>query len=414
MRKLEYLRIEKEQGDVRGKLLALGDGELTPEQTTEKAKLEVRFSELETKRLEYLDVEIREVERNADGEIKEQKNIMERARIGDYLTAAFENRELEGPSKEVNDSFGFPSAPGKVTIPWAVLLGAHIEERADTVSSVAKATDVGANQHPILSRLFNRSIVEFLQVTTVMAGVGDQVFAKVTAGGEADYKGKGASVDAQDFTLGFQKSQPLRFTSRYVWQVEDIARIQHYESSIRNDLTMQMADYISNNMINRNTNPVGFRPANGTAFFGANVLADNVPTLDAFSEAVLEAVDGLTAETYQEVKTLMNLAVYKKLFGTTSQVNQPESRYTQFGHFGAIRASNHLKQQTVASKTREPLIFFGNPQAGAANVVMWPGVDLIHDPYTGAASGQVALTALNLWDFEIVKAQWRVGYILSS
>ena len=36
---------------------------------------------------------------------------------------------------------------------------------------------------------------------------------------------------------------------------------------------------------------------------------------------------------------------------------------------------------------------------------MWPTVSLIRDPYTGAGKGEIALTALALWDFKILRSE---------
>ena len=39
-----------------------------------------------------------------------------------------------------------------------------------------------------------------------------------------------------------------------------------------------------------------------------------------------------------------------------------------------------------------------------AVAAVWEGLELIRDPYSGAAKGQVALRAIALWDFAILRA----------
>ena len=52
-----------------------------------------------------------------------------------------------------------------------------------------------------------------------------------------------------------------------------------------------------------------------------------------------------------------------------------------------------------ASNIQGALTHAGNTNMrGDSIAAVWPAIELIRDPYTAAAKGQVALTAITLWD----------------
>ena len=52
-------------------------------------------------------------------------------------------------------------------------------------------------------------------------------------------------------------------------------------------------------------------------------------------------------------------------------------------------------------------------QAGAAVAAVWESANLIRDPYTGAAKGEVGLVLNTLWDFKIPRTSSfkRIKYV---
>ena len=52
-------------------------------------------------------------------------------------------------------------------------------------------------------------------------------------------------------------------------------------------------------------------------------------------------------------------------------------------------------QQAVVSRTAG-----GGPNAVAP---IWQGLELIRDPYSGAAKGDVSVTAIMLWNFQVIR-----------
>ena len=68
-----------------------------------------------------------------------------------------------------------------------------------------------------------------------------------------------------------------------------------------------------------------------------------------------------------------------------------------------VPAKASKAQFALAHKTR----FTGGAASAVAPV--WRGLELIRDPYTGAASGQVSLTAFSLWNFALTRHEgWNI------
>ena len=68
-----------------------------------------------------------------------------------------------------------------------------------------------------------------------------------------------------------------------------------------------------------------------------------------------------------------------------------------------MRSSTHVKAGALVAQDTYAYACKGNGKDGAAVAAIWPSMQLIRDPYTNAAEGQVSLTAIQLWDFALVR-----------
>ena len=117
--------------------------------------------------------------------------------------------------------------------------------------------------------------------------------------------------------------------------------------------------------------------------------------------AVASQVDGKFASTPAQVRTLVPPGLYSALavsLHATASVSAA-ARYIE-SISGGIRVSANLP--ALASNIGTALISKTALPGSVAPV--WEGLSLIRDPYTGAASGQVSLTAVSLWNFRVIRS----------
>ena len=123
-------------------------------------------------------------------------------------------------------------------------------------------------------------------------------------------------------------------------------------------------------------------------------------------------VDGLNAYQLSDVRVIEGKDTFgyaETLFRTGANDNGPARfgpRVCRFGRIGGMSVSSRIPA-TATSGT------FNKHQVNIAALTSYPGrnavapiwraFSVIRDPYTGAASGEVAITAVALWNFKILR-----------
>lgn len=427
----EIQKVQLKQSEVRERLNVLGATEApTDEQVKELRKLSGEYSTLEVRYRALLqgtsgdddksdaagkdkskqdknkDPQNREKSGDADegGDAEERalKRLQRRVELRAYLQSAMDGKPLDGAEQEFNKALGIGESGGAVQVPWEALLPPgwepREEQRADVATVPADAMHT-ENMQPILARIFQRTAAAFLGITMPMAGIGERRYPVMTGGTTASMEAAGGEVDAGAATYTVTAIEPTRLTARYLFRVEDLAMVSGLEASLRSDLRDVMGDELDRQLLTGN----GTAPNLAGVFDNDSGLAAPAEpsaeaTVSTYIDTITDQVDGTNAYSTGDVRLLIGTdtlkhAAKKFITGTDTSALTYINRLS-----GGYRVSARVP--ALAAKKQEGMAVRMN---GVAVAPVWPTLSLIRDVYSGAAKGEVALTAIALYGFKIVR-----------
>ena len=375
----------------------------TDEQRTEMDTLatEYRAKETQWRAATIAEADAPET-RAADGEDTERRALVERVELRSYLHEAATGRAVTGAEQELRAAvFGEHAREG--LIPWEALLPRHDEQRADAATTAP--TDVGASQASILGRVFVGTAASYLGVSMPQVGIGEVNYPVLSAGVSPEMKSKGAVKDAEAATISTTVLEPRRLTARYLFSVEDTARLRGMEEALRRDLSGALGEKIDDQILNG----TGTTP-NVSGFVNA-LTAPTAPTAVAtfsdFVGAASRAVDGRYARNLTGVKTLVGAATYAlagTLMNTSGDVALSDYLIARSGGFLTSALIPAPPASGTGQDIQAAIVYRAARGAGSAVAPVWQGLELIRDPYTHAAKGQVSITAVMLWAFSLIRS----------
>ncbi len=323
-----------------------------------------------------------------DGEDGERRELRSRSRLSRYMTAALDGVPVDGAEAELSAASG---CPGSVPLEL-------FEHRRDpeqrAVTPAPSTTD--ETLAAIVPAIFDRSAAAWLGIEMPTVQTGDAGFpvlsTSLTGGPKA--KSTAAAEDAGAFTVTM--SQPRRVTGSFRFTVEDAARLSGMEEALRMNIASVLSDELDNQAIN------GSGTGDGTINGLLNILTDPaVPAANAedFARYVAAAsshVDGLFAVDLGGVRQLVGPHTYRHAAGV---FRANEDSMTAEGWLmdrtGGLRTSRRIADP--ASNIQQAIVRRANPMNDRVAVMpTWQGMQLIRDPYSSAAKGEVVVTGIML------------------
>jgi len=371
----------------------LAEDDVTAEVRSEAEKLHDEYGALEVKFRAAVaaadELEQRASREFGDGESAEMRALMTRAQVAGYLEHAANGSRVDGAESELNAALEIRDT-GACRIPWAML-----ESRADAV------TDTGAlggatHRRPILQRLFGRDIIAALGVRIDSVPDGMSEWPLLTGGAAPAQVAEKGKKDAAAATFQTQALKPLRMTGRYVWTVEQSAQVgAGLEAALRSDLVSAVRAQMSEQVVAGDGNApqvTGFltrlaAPGNPAAVAG---YAD-------YAAMAADAVDGIHAEMESEVGIVLGVETYRHAAKQIQAGSGDAATDAIKRRARACRASSFIP--AAAADIQTALMHAGgDDMRGDSIAAMWPALEVIRDPYSGAAQGTVALTTVTLWN----------------
>ena len=347
--------------------------------------------------------ETRETGGGEDAESKELDGLLQRASILPYFGEAVSQRDVGGVEHEVRQALLGDEARGGL-VPFEMLLPDGREERVDTATTVAAAARTPGSQASVLQRVFTKSIAAMNKVSMPMVEVGQANFPVLASGTTAAMVNAGTAHDATAATFTGFSLDPVRLSARYVFRYEDVAKLRNYESVLRRDLTATMTDAMDGQIIN------GDGSAPNVSGFLAELTAPSDPgaatTWNEWLKAHTDQVDGLNAYMLSDLICTVGQAsnsYLETLFRTGAQDNGPRA---SAGEYVASRIGGGMVSSRIpapASNIQLGLIAKTSYPGRNAVAPIWRAMELIRDPYTRASQGEVALTAIMLWNFKVLR-----------
>ena len=361
----------------------------------------------------------------------EKRAVVERIELRNYMEAALNGSKVSGAEAEFNKEVGLEDTG---VVPWEAF-----EERAEHRANEVEVPDTIIDKpvQPLLNRIFENTRVGFLGIRMPTVAMGEPVYPVMTAGASGASFAEGADAPNEDATFVGSTVSPKRLSGRYSWRMEQATRFP-LEDTLRADLRTVMGELLDKQIINGDGGNGGGKASDfdgivrnhANAILGPNVVAagaqaydihlDGKANLKAALESIVDYVDGKAAASTDDIRTLVGVETYRRLatlilddtYMTAWAFLQREGAQLAVSTIIPPKASKH--QQAI--QTRRP---------GDMVAPIWRGVSMIRDPYSGAASATISLTAHMLANVHCVRTtgaspalraeHWRkVGYKLDA
>ena len=337
-----------------------------------------------------------------DAEMRERAELRNKVKLTSYVSAAIEQRSADGAESEFNASLGIAGN----RFPLELL--APPEQRAARVETRA-TTDVGTMTTPRrwLDRLFAGTAAMRLGITMESVPVGSASYPVTTAGASAAQRARStdAATDAA-WTVGVTEMKPKRNAVRLLFSIEDAARIPGLESALTRDLSMALVEGVDRAIFLGDATATG-TDADITGLATAGITESLVTQSDKVMgpetlAAFTGLVDGIHAMTLENLNVVAAVGAWRLWEDTI--INSTADNMTLAGFLRMAGLSWGARGEIETTTADGDVAAFvgrsiGIDGAGVATV--WEAGELIRDPYSAAAKGEVALTLCYLWDFAL-------------
>ena len=344
--------------------------------------------------------ETRETGDDPDAETRELRELRGKIRFSGYVAAAVEQRAADGAEAEYNSARGIAGN----RFPLEILAPA-METRATT------DTDAATVSRRWLDRLFAGTAAERIGITMESVPSGVASFPVTTAGASPAQRGRTEATADTAWTVGVSELKPTRNAVRLVFSVEDAARLPGLEGALTRELRMALTEgvdraiFLGDDDANENSADItGLVDAAGLT--EKTVTQANKVKGAGVLQVFAELIDGKAAMTASDLRTVM--AVGANTLWSHTLANTGASVDTTIGEFLRRFGLDWLVRGEIETNTANgdfgAFIGLGRGLEGAGVAAIWEAGELIRDPYSGAAKGEVALTLSYLWNFGMPRA----------
>jgi HK97 family phage major capsid protein len=420
---LESVKIARRQSEIRQELATLA---AKPEPSEDEVRaMERADGEYKQNEVRYRAALISEdVERrDAAGELetrggREWADLVGKFELRQVALALDEGKALSGATLEVVQELRNAGGYRGVPVPWAAL-----ETRAG--ETVAAGVLDPKSTRPIIDRLFPASVAGRMGAEMIAIDHGLVEYPVVTQGASAAWATTetGAVGAAQAFQT---TDKPLAPNNTYGVQMTLSRRAMKQsgaalEAAVRRDMNSAIAAGLDAAVF-RGTGadgqPLGIIP--GAATYSITSTAVNAAaSWAAFRSAVTAFMVANAATGPGMVRALIRPELWDYLDAAYVTIGDPDAgltapTVTEWGRLAGHVTDIVMTSNALAAAAGSPsavTAVLSTTAGGVAPVYVgaWGGVDLIRDPFSGAASGELRLTALATLDVTVSRpAQLRV------
>ena len=338
----ETQKIELRRSKVRERLAEIaqlaGDA-YTDEIRSEESGLQSEYGALEQRHRTALIAEDRDLDASrtaagdVDAEHRERVELRGRASLTQYLLSAARGRLPSGAEAELQAAAGVSGIPIEIwDVPQPEQRSA--EQRAITPSPAT----IGVNLDPIRPAVFANSIAPRLGIEMPRVASGTYASATITGSQSAAALAKSGAAVGTAGAVTVTTAAPKRVSARLELTLEDIAAVgqANFELILRQNLSLALSDALDSQVINGS----GTAP-NLTGMFQRLPDPTAAPTavadFDAFVEAYANGIDGLWANTVQDVAIVCGVATYRLSAQTFRDVAAADLGDQAFSDYAASR-----------------------------------------------------------------------------
>ena len=396
-------RIQIRQSEIRQRLneLASPEAESTDETRSEIDTLMAEISSLEVKLRAAITAEQEEIEARNDGnpETSDPRldDLRQRATVSEYIRQAINGQPLDGACRELNDALGITAVRGQGG--GALMPVEQLAFRAANTTSTAGDADE-TQRRPIFSRLFARSVMEALGVRLDSVPIGMIEYPILTDASDPAMTAEDTDVGEPDAaTWSSQVLKPKRLISSYEFTAEAVATVPGLDAALSSDLQMSMSSQMDKEILTGDGTGANVRGLDTAINFAGLTNPSAIVSQTTALGWGLAGVDGLHASSEADCSIVIGPETYRKVAAILFE-GTTENAFDVLRRRGTtVVTSAHVAKMDNATKIQKGYIHAGRDMARGDSISgIWPGMELIRDPYTKAASSKTIITAVMLWD----------------
>ena len=390
-------RLELRASEIRQRLNEITglEGEsLTAEIREESDRLVAEFRDTETRRRAALVSESSEAETTAgapvDGEARERRELMGRARVGRFAAAALRGVAVDGVEAETASAFACPGLVPLELLAERRATALAVEHRAITA---APDTGTAVTAAAIMPAVFDRGAAAFLGIEMPTVAAGTAAYPVLTQSVTAAARAKSAAAPETAGTITPYIVKPRRITGAFRIAREDEAMLPDLESALRDNLGSVLTDAVDAQVVAGDNQAPNLNGIN-TQLTAATAPGATAETFDTYVAAAASHVDGLYAVSLSDIRLLLGPHTYRHAASIFRGANGETAAASYLaGQLGGLRASRRIADP---SSNIQAAIVRRSAPGRVAVAPIWQGVELIRDPFTAAGEGETILTALLL------------------
>ena len=361
----------------------------TPEDISRRDKLGAELKALEVEFRAAIEAESTVTTRTSPEtpESREYRELRERVNVGAVVKAVADGGGTTGAERELQQHL----KAGGNYIPLSLLRDEH---RAATVPS----GDEPSVPMPLIDQVFPSSIMAFAGVDLRERPAGETGYPVITTGVTIHAPAGSAAAAETDGAIAVITLAPKRLQGSLALRREDLSTFAELDGGVRTHLRTAVQSKMDSEVLNRTGDGMldkGTAPTNpGTATTAATYIA-----------AAYAAVDGAYAESVGDVRVLVGTGaagVYQHMgklpvnSGTAAEVSVAEKLASVTG---GLRASSLVP---AYGSNRQDAVVVKGPARQNIVAATW-GVELLPDPFSRAAEGEIRLYVISLFDFAITR-----------
>ena len=364
---------EREEMETKTKRLQQTEGELRAAITIEAAE----------------DAELRN-EFNDDPETRELRGLETRANVGAYVASAMSGGRVGGAELEYNQALNLSEDRFPLR-----LLAPGQEQRATT------AVDAATQQTRWVDRLFAEACAMKLGFTFDSVAPGVAAYPVTTGGATPAQRGKAQLTADAGWAVGVTELKPTRNAVRAVFTVEDAARLPTLEEALTRELRMALVEGVDRAIF------IGDATADPDAgdIVGLTTASIDESTITQANKvkwpetvAVFASlIDGKYAMGPADLNIVAAVGANTLWMSTSANTNRNESVAQVLQGNGLTWKTRGDIEAATTSGTFGAFVGLARGIAGAGVAAVWDSSQLLRDPYSNSAKGEVALTMNHLW-----------------
>ena len=329
--------------------------------------------------------EVVETDSPEDREYRELRSSVD---FGRYVAAAMGGHGVtNGPELELNQHLKIADG----YFPMELLAGDEPEVRA------AIDGEAATSQGTWLDRVFHGTAAEAVGISFRPVAPGVASFPVTTAGGAPQQRGRTQAATARTYTVAVTEIKPARRAVHGLYTIEDDARLPGLSAAIERDMRAAMVESVDLAVFkgdagaNEDTaDVVGLQTA---AVTEATLTQAKSKKADDVLKFFLEYVDGEYAASLSDVRIVASVGTNVLWYGSIHNSAADNQTIAQFLMASGVSwtARGGIDANT-ANGDFGAYIGLSRGIEGAGIAAVWEQGQLIRDPYSSAASGEVQLT----------------------